>query len=214
MRDLLVICAAACLVMAFAARPARSQNVSFENEKWDAIYRGDKMPQAPWFYAPNGAAAAKVEDGALLISDLGTTNGERVLVNYLWRLSPEDELTVAANVKVKSCSGVAGNCILIANGVCEELITLYPDKVVLEHSKLSHSIDTTRDYRTYRVLVKGSDYTEDQVVGAPEVRSWGGEVVLVPLVEGPSTTGIVSRIVERAGGRVGRGRAARVCEDD
>ena len=51
-----------------------------------------------------------------------------------------------------------------------------------------------------QVLVKGSDYTEDQVVGAPEVRSWGGEVVLVPLVEGPSTTGIVSRIVERARG--------------
>ncbi len=49
-----------------------------------------------------------------------------------------------------------------------------------------------------QALVKGSDYTEDQVVGATEVRSWGGEVVLVPLVEGPSTTGIVSRIVERA----------------
>jgi len=50
------------------------------------------------------------------------------------------------------------------------------------------------------VLVKGSDYTEDRVVGAREVKSWGGRVVLVPLVEGQSTSGIVSRIVERARG--------------
>ncbi|MGC8862631.1 MAG: D-glycero-beta-D-manno-heptose 1-phosphate adenylyltransferase [Armatimonadota bacterium] len=50
------------------------------------------------------------------------------------------------------------------------------------------------------VLVKGSDYTEDQVVGAREVKSWGGRVVLVPLVEGQSTSGIVSRIVQGARG--------------
>ena len=47
------------------------------------------------------------------------------------------------------------------------------------------------------VLVKGSDYREDQIVGAREVRSWGGNVVLVPLVEGPSTTRIVSKIAEQ-----------------
>lgn len=41
------------------------------------------------------------------------------------------------------------------------------------------------------VLVKGSDYREDQVVGGREVKSWGGRVVLVPLVEGRSTTSIL-----------------------
>lgn len=51
------------------------------------------------------------------------------------------------------------------------------------------------------VLVKGSDYTEDRVVGAREVKSWGGRVVLVPLVEGQSTSGIVSRIVRGAAGQ-------------
>ena len=34
------------------------------------------------------------------------------------------------------------------------------------------------------VLVKGGDYTEDEVVGATEVRGWGGRVELVPLVAG------------------------------
>lgn len=44
------------------------------------------------------------------------------------------------------------------------------------------------------VLIKGADYTEDQVVGASEVRSWGGEVRLAPLVEGHSTTAAIARL--------------------
>ncbi len=44
------------------------------------------------------------------------------------------------------------------------------------------------------VLVKGGDYTEATVVGAPFVRSYGGTVVLVPLVPGTSTTAMVSRM--------------------
>lgn len=44
------------------------------------------------------------------------------------------------------------------------------------------------------VLVKGGDYTEDQVVGAPEVRSWGGTVELIPLVEGYSSSTIIEKI--------------------
>ena len=43
------------------------------------------------------------------------------------------------------------------------------------------------------VLVKGGDYTEDQVVGAAEVRGWGGRVELVPLVAGCSTTSLIAR---------------------
>ncbi|MCS6895412.1 MAG: D-glycero-beta-D-manno-heptose 1-phosphate adenylyltransferase [Bacteroidia bacterium] len=43
------------------------------------------------------------------------------------------------------------------------------------------------------VLVKGGDYTEDRVVGADFVRSKGGEVVILPLVEGFSTTALIQR---------------------
>jgi rfaE bifunctional protein nucleotidyltransferase chain/domain len=44
------------------------------------------------------------------------------------------------------------------------------------------------------VLVKGGDYTEATIVGAPQVRARGGDVVVVPLTEGYSTTSIVERI--------------------
>ncbi len=43
------------------------------------------------------------------------------------------------------------------------------------------------------VLVKGGDYCENEVVGAWEVRGWGGRVELVPLVPGCSTTRLIER---------------------
>jgi D-beta-D-heptose 7-phosphate kinase/D-beta-D-heptose 1-phosphate adenosyltransferase len=45
-----------------------------------------------------------------------------------------------------------------------------------------------------QVLVKGGDYTEAGVVGAPFVRSTGGSVVLVPLAPGRSTSSMVARM--------------------
>jgi D-beta-D-heptose 7-phosphate kinase/D-beta-D-heptose 1-phosphate adenosyltransferase len=45
------------------------------------------------------------------------------------------------------------------------------------------------------VLVKGGDYTEEDAVGAREVRAWGGRVELIPLVEGVSTTRLIAKSV-------------------
>lgn len=46
------------------------------------------------------------------------------------------------------------------------------------------------------VLVKGGDYTIDQIVGAKEVIANGGKVVINPIVEGVSTTGLIEKIVQ------------------
>ena len=47
------------------------------------------------------------------------------------------------------------------------------------------------------VLVKGGDYDADSVVGAPEVRGWGGKVVIIPLTPGHSTTTTIERLRAR-----------------
>lgn len=44
------------------------------------------------------------------------------------------------------------------------------------------------------VLVKGGDYTEATIVGAAEVRAWGGDVVVIPLTPGQSTTSIIRKL--------------------
>ncbi|MEQ9490215.1 MAG: D-glycero-beta-D-manno-heptose-7-phosphate kinase [Alphaproteobacteria bacterium] len=53
--------------------------------------------------------------------------------------------------------------------------------------------------RTLRpdVLVKGADYTVYTVVGAADVKSWGGEVFLASLVDGQSTTRMAGKISGR-----------------
>lgn len=43
------------------------------------------------------------------------------------------------------------------------------------------------------VLVKGGDYTRQTIVGADLVEQHGGRVVTIPLVEGRSTTNVITR---------------------
>ncbi|MBN1293290.1 MAG: D-glycero-beta-D-manno-heptose 1-phosphate adenylyltransferase [Candidatus Latescibacteria bacterium] len=46
------------------------------------------------------------------------------------------------------------------------------------------------------ILVKGADYSRDEVVGHDIVESYGGKVVLLPLLENTSTSSIINRIKE------------------
>lgn len=43
-------------------------------------------------------------------------------------------------------------------------------------------------------IVKGGDYSREQIVGASEVIANGGRVVINPLIEGVSTTGIIEKM--------------------
>ena len=47
------------------------------------------------------------------------------------------------------------------------------------------------------LLIKGSDYSEDQVVGGELVKSWGGEVRLAQIVDGYSTTAAIARMTAK-----------------
>jgi rfaE bifunctional protein nucleotidyltransferase chain/domain len=47
------------------------------------------------------------------------------------------------------------------------------------------------------VIVKGGDYTPDTIVGAPVVRARGGDVVVIPLTPGQSTTSIIEKLRAR-----------------
>ena len=44
------------------------------------------------------------------------------------------------------------------------------------------------------VMVKGGDYTIEQIVGAKEVIAHGGKVIINPIVEGYSTTQLIEKI--------------------
>jgi len=46
------------------------------------------------------------------------------------------------------------------------------------------------------VLVKGGDYTLEQIVGATQVMGWGGAVEIIPFETGYSTTGLIDKITK------------------
>jgi len=48
-----------------------------------------------------------------------------------------------------------------------------------------------------RVLVKGGDWTKETTVGREVVEKSGGEVVILPFVEGSSTSNLIETILER-----------------
>lgn len=51
------------------------------------------------------------------------------------------------------------------------------------------------EYLRPDLLVKGADWREEDVAGRDQVVSWGGKIVLIPLVEGASTTNIIEKIL-------------------
>lgn len=44
------------------------------------------------------------------------------------------------------------------------------------------------------ILIKGGDWAEEKIVGRDAVRSWGGQVAVIPEIKGASTTNIVEKI--------------------
>jgi rfaE bifunctional protein nucleotidyltransferase chain/domain len=104
-----------------------------------------------------------------------------------------DELIVALNsdASVRQLKGEGRP--IIAEGERAELIaSLRPVSAVTifaEPTPLEVILQVRPD-----VLVKGSEYEEADIVGALEVKSWGGRIVRVPMVPGLSTSAIIAAI--------------------
>ena len=81
-------------------------------------------------------------------------------------------------------NGEQSRALLLASLLMTDAIVLFEDDTPLN---LIKSIMPD-------VLVKGGDYTVDQIAGAKEVIANGGEVKIVPILEGFSTTGIIERM--------------------
>ncbi|MBS0644099.1 MAG: D-glycero-beta-D-manno-heptose 1-phosphate adenylyltransferase [Proteobacteria bacterium] len=108
-----------------------------------------------------------------------------------------DRLVVALNTdaSVKRLKGPSrplqnemARATVMASMAPVDLVTLFDEDTPLELIQLLQP----------DVLVKGSDYTVEQVVGSQEVQARGGRVVLVTLQEGHSTTGTIRRMTAPA----------------
>ena len=81
---------------------------------------------------------------------------------------------------------VAERAFVLAAVECVDLVVVFSEDTPLELVKALKP----------DVIVKGGDYSEGTIVGAAEVKSWGGRVVVVPLTPGQSTTAIIRKLNE------------------
>jgi rfaE bifunctional protein nucleotidyltransferase chain/domain len=73
---------------------------------------------------------------------------------------------------------------VLASLECVSLVTWFDEDTPIERI-----LDCQPD-----ILVKGGDWSVDNIVGAPEVRGWGGKVVSIPFLHETSTTAMVNKI--------------------
>jgi len=71
-------------------------------------------------------------------------------------------------------------------------LTIVDAVVLFDDATPLHLIQTIEP----SVLLKGGDYTIEQIVGAEDVIKNGGEVKIVPTVNGYSTTALIKKIQE------------------
>jgi D-beta-D-heptose 7-phosphate kinase/D-beta-D-heptose 1-phosphate adenosyltransferase len=70
---------------------------------------------------------------------------------------------------------------------CVDYVTVFDEPTPLELITLLRP----------HILVKGGDWTKEDVVGRDVVEDSGGEVVIIPFVPGSSTTNIIETILKR-----------------
>ncbi len=104
-----------------------------------------------------------------------------------------DFLVVGLNAdsSVRELKGLArpimdqdARALLLASLACVDAVVLFESETPLD---LITTIQPD-------ILVKGGDYEPDRIVGAAEVRATGGEVRVLPFVEGYSSTAIIERL--------------------
>lgn len=172
-----------------------------------AVVSADELARA-WtgdlFANPTGrvmspaAAAAVCHDWRARGLRIGFTNGcfdilHAGHVSMLTKAASQcDRLVVALNsdASVRRLKGSdrpvqdeASRAHVLAALQAASLVTVFEEDTPLELIKLLKP----------DMLFKGADYSVSQVIGGDLVRSWGGEVVLVELVPGRSTTSAIRR---------------------
>jgi D-beta-D-heptose 7-phosphate kinase/D-beta-D-heptose 1-phosphate adenosyltransferase len=74
--------------------------------------------------------------------------------------------------------------IILSNLIMVDMVVVFEEDTPLELIKALEP----------NILVKGGDYTIEQIVGAKEVIAAGGKVIINPIIEGHSTTSIIEKI--------------------
>ncbi|NUQ63866.1 MAG: exo-alpha-sialidase [Pirellulales bacterium] len=126
------------------------------DDSWRSFYeQGFRLDQVAAWTSPL-TSSQKTPEG-LRIADLSTEGGSGRLYYTDWQVDPRAGASVEARLKVDSCSSPWGVVLMVADGVHEEGLTFFPDRLTLAMSNLTAAFDTRSAFHTYRIRIQGTD---------------------------------------------------------
>ncbi|MBU0607975.1 MAG: hypothetical protein KKI08_08800, partial [Armatimonadetes bacterium] len=122
--------------------------------QWELDWQCAVEAPGPWGRdGLRGGTAAKMQDGALLIADRSTERGSYLYYSYPWNADPATQAVV--ELRARALAGRSG--IIVCNGVAEEEVHVYPDRIGAAHARLSYAMDTAAAFHDYRIEIEQSD---------------------------------------------------------
>ena len=162
-----------------------------QDQRWQSI-KGKLASVSKWVETMASRRGPSLNRLDIRIERLRGSHGQMLLDNLRGRIEGADILIM----DIGSSDGQSCNPnVLLETGMA---IVVGPKKLrnlfILKPSKLDEPSDLKGFLFTGYVLVKGGDWTPDNIVGAADVKSRGGSVHSIPFVHDRSTTATLRRI--------------------
>ena len=123
---------------------------------WRPLYEDGKWDPDMTTWIGDGTQSRRTPEG-LLIADNSAEKGSGRFYTLNWGADPTSGAALEARVKVVSCSEAWGVSMMVTDGIHEESLTLFPDRLELVDAKLSVAFDAAAQFHTYRMEIKGTD---------------------------------------------------------
>ena len=126
-------------------------------EPWHAMYDGSFKTLGVRGWSSASLTRSELTPEGLRVVDPSTEKGSGRFYELDWHVKPDQGATVETRLKVVSCSSPWGVALLVADGVHEEGVTFFPDKIELAGAKLSVPFDAASALHTYRIQIRSTD---------------------------------------------------------
>jgi len=139
------------------------------DEPWHVFYDVDAgfslQPSDAW--VGTGTRSEHTPEG-LHIVDESTQGGSGRLYEYRWQVKPGEAVVAEVRLKAIQASEPWGACVNVADGVAEEDVSFFPDRVRLSYAAIEAPFPAGAQFHTYRIEVK-----------APDIRVWADDRLLL-----------------------------------
>jgi hypothetical protein len=138
----------------------RSQFVPREDPAvWKTVYDDDGFhfePPIVWLWHGRPPFSERTSEGLRIVDPSDQPVSIRIY-QAPWDADPDRWAEAEVTMKAISCSASFGSAITVANGMREEMVTFFTNRIELSRAGIDIPFDCGGGFHTYRVKIKGED---------------------------------------------------------